>query len=354
MTSSRLLPPRFFQLDSSTLQTGLEARLRDLVHASVSPLVAGTYMEEFRAFVELAVSLSCLLLGLLASRSEQLTGCCVAYGDHIYNLRYVTDSPVAAKVAFSRFAPPPTRHTGLLARLLLRFVMLQVVPVFSRLVQRRIAEQHQEQQQQQQNNPDRNDHPATADRSPGQVVLIVARNTERVVRVLDLLNHIVFLFDGSYRNVIDRILGVRLASGDRELQLSAHTYLIDRQHYWATLFAAMSLFVPMLNISGWAAFFARQLRRLIFRVSSSSFGAAPPAASGSNNSQHHQQQQQQLQQLRQQQMNFECLICHTEPMAMPQRAKECQHLSVCYFCAATQKPEACPLCHEPVSCWKCP
>jgi hypothetical protein len=356
-TASNALPPRFFQLDSSTLQTGLEERMRDALHSSVSPLVSANWMEEFRALVEIAISSACFGLGLMASASSPSTsfastsspGFSVGYGDQIYNLRYIISSSATSLLTpitnlFSSSSSSPLLRSQmlfvLLSRLIARFAILSIFPVVSRLLQRRYQERE--------------------DRAS---LLLNIRRVEKVLRALDLLNHVAFLYSGQHRHIVDRLLGIRLASGDRELSVSAHTYLIDRQHYWQTVFAALSLFLPMLNLSGWAKWSANLVRRAIYRVGlmlnnnnnhggggespqngstdSTTSAAAGATATTTIGSQHRRTLSHAE--------RFECLVCHTAPMAMPRRVRDCGHVCICYYCSQTAKPEACPECHGFIS-----
>jgi hypothetical protein len=323
------LPPRFFQLDASTLQAGLEARLRDALHDSVAPLVAPPYIEAFRALVELGVAAACLVAALQLPRGRGASAGCTSYGDHVYNLRYVVaGSPTAAGGA----AP-----SLLLLRLLIRFVLVSVLPLVGRMLVR--AQQQLEEREQAEG-----DARPPALRNPVAAAAAAVRVAGRIARAADLANHVDFLVTGAHRSVVDRALGLRLASGERDLQLSSHTYLIDRQHFWATVLSAASLFVPLLNVGGWARYLAAGAARGGRWIASAMTGAprgdggagdhdsaagaghgAAAAAAGA--------------------ARFECLVCRTDPMAMPRRVRDCGHVCVCYYCASTARLDECPLCH---------
>jgi peroxin-2 len=74
-------------------------------------------------------------------------------------------------------------------------------------------------------------------------------NVEKVWKALSLANFLVFLYDGRYKSLIDRILGMRLTYIRKDVQHQISHEFMNRQLVW-TAFTEFLLFIlPLINLS---------------------------------------------------------------------------------------------------------
>ncbi|KAI9021932.1 Pex12 amino terminal region-domain-containing protein, partial [Hyaloraphidium curvatum] len=84
---------------------------------------------------------------------------------------------------------------------------------------------------------------------------------ERWWRAAHLANFVVFLYDGKYRNLVDRLLGLRLVYARRETSRQISFEFMNRQLVW-TAFTEFLLFVlPLVNMASIRASIGRLFSR---------------------------------------------------------------------------------------------
>jgi len=71
--------------------------------------------------------------------------------------------------------------------------------------------------------------------SPEFVLYSLADHMQRVWNVVALLNFCLFLWNGKYRTVADRLLGMRLTYANRSLQRNVSFEFLNRQLVWNAL-----------------------------------------------------------------------------------------------------------------------
>ncbi|KAI8817923.1 Pex12 amino terminal region-domain-containing protein [Fimicolochytrium jonesii] len=71
---------------------------------------------------------------------------------------------------------------------------------------------------------------------------------ENWYRGLSLLNLLVFLYNGRYRSLVDRILGMRLVYKQREMSRQVSFEFMNRQLVWQAFTEFLMFLVPLVNI----------------------------------------------------------------------------------------------------------
>ncbi|TPX34314.1 hypothetical protein SmJEL517_g03015 [Synchytrium microbalum] len=72
---------------------------------------------------------------------------------------------------------------------------------------------------------------------------------ENVYKVVTTVNFLVFLYDGRYRSVIDRILSMRLVYTRREMARQVSFEFMNRQLVWHAFTEFLLYLVPLINLS---------------------------------------------------------------------------------------------------------
>ena len=67
------------------------------------------------------------------------------------------------------------------------------------------------------------------------------RFSEKIGQILGLVNFLVFLYDGRYRTVVDRLLGMRLIYDKREVSRNVSFEFLNRQLVWEAFTVRPSL-----------------------------------------------------------------------------------------------------------------
>lgn len=73
------------------------------------------------------------------------------------------------------------------------------------------------------------------------------RFSEKIGQILGLVNFLVFLYDGRYRTVVDRLLGMRLIYDKREVSRNVSFEFLNRQLVWEAFTVRPSLLPLPLN-----------------------------------------------------------------------------------------------------------
>lgn len=145
-----------------------------------------------------------------------------------------------------------------------------------------------------------------------------------VMQVLSLINTVVFLYEGKYRSVVDRALGMRLVYGAQRMNRVVNLAYMNQQVYWTVVFNFFAFILPLLNLSGVARMFRS------FRSSARATGQQMQGGEGADNY---------------------CPMCRSSPVVLP-RIANCGH-TFCYYCLTSRLQDAsgqesggfnCPIC----------
>ncbi|XP_057503678.1 peroxisome biogenesis protein 2-like isoform X2 [Actinidia eriantha] len=143
------------------------------------------------------------------------------------------------------------------------------------------------------------------------------QHIEGIYKVSSFGNLLIFLYTGTYRNLIERALQARLVYGSPNMNRAVSFEYMNRQLVWNEFSEMLLLLLPLLNSSSFKNF----LRPFSKDKSSSSGGD-----------------------------ETQCPICLANP-TVPFLALPCQH-SYCYYCLRTRCSAAssfrCTRCSEPV------
>lgn len=143
---------------------------------------------------------------------------------------------------------------------------------------------------------------------------------EKALKALSLLNFVVFLADGRYRSVVDRLLGVRLVYIRPIMMRSVSFEFMNRQLVWSGFTEFAMFLLPFLNLDK----IRRTIKRRFFRAEQSVHTLAPSTT---------------------------CVICMSDPITMPY-VTACNHI-FCYYCIKSNlladRRFACPRCGEPTA-----
>lgn len=138
--------------------------------------------------------------------------------------------------------------------------------------------------------------------------------SDSAVTAATLLNFIVFLVNGRYRTVVDRLLRLRLVYGRQRMVRQVNLFYLNQRVFWSVLLGFTSVVLPLLNLGRvWGA-----ISR--FRTSHS---AQPTEASGTA-----------------------CCFCRTPAVAiaLPRVLQPCRHTACAYCVGARQAASASPEC----------
>ncbi|KAI5476383.1 hypothetical protein MNV49_007832 [Pseudohyphozyma bogoriensis] len=71
---------------------------------------------------------------------------------------------------------------------------------------------------------------------------------ERIGAILGLANFLVFLYNGKYRTLVDRILGMRLISSPRSINRNVSFEFLNRQLVWEAFTEFLLFIMPLINL----------------------------------------------------------------------------------------------------------
>eukprot|EP00899_Mesostigma_viride_P008302 jgi/Mesvir1/17473/Mv08747-RA.1 len=153
------------------------------------------------------------------------------------------------------------------------------------------------------------------------------QRAEATYKCLSIANLIVFLYEGKYPNVVDRLLRARLVYQKASVTRALSFEYMNRQLVWNEFSEVLLFILPLVSLDSLKrTIFRRWLKQGIYPASSSS-GTADDDK------------------------NTPCGICNSKPILVPFRALPCQHL-FCYYCLRSNCQAArtfrCPVCQVPV------
>eukprot|EP01063_Lacrimia_lanifica_P003820 TRINITY_DN12093_c0_g2_i1.p2 TRINITY_DN12093_c0_g2~~TRINITY_DN12093_c0_g2_i1.p2 ORF type:complete len:353 (+),score=108.11 TRINITY_DN12093_c0_g2_i1:68-1060(+) len=278
---------RVAQLDSERLTIETYNQFRQQVRKAVQYLnVAGWELE-------LDTVLGLLLFRHTVWNNHQ------TYGDRLQNIIYRSDARARAlgkfkDVRFSNAVAPTTREKVLLC------VASVLVPyIYGKLVKKS------------QDDGWGDLDPATWQRRAHDLLYQI----ETVVRVASLVNLIVFIREGKFRHVIDRLLGLRLVTFKSKVKKLSSFEFMDRQLWWRHVTEFLTFILPFVNFLPW-------LKRL-FRTRTARTQVVNTTT---------------------------CPVCMLNPIQIA-AVTNCGH-HFCYYCISSrvrQQAAACPVCSEPIT-----
>ncbi|KZT53286.1 hypothetical protein CALCODRAFT_557575 [Calocera cornea HHB12733] len=230
----RAHPARIAQLDAELLDEELAELLQDPLARALEPVLAGSW----RALLSLELGL--IIRAILYKYS--IWDSAASYGASLQGLRLVDARPPA---------PGRIRRKKLLLHALLT---LGVPYLHARLRGYALSRAW----------PDR---PSSDRRRAAWRWLTRAENTHAV---LALAGFVAFLWDGRYRTLADRLLGLRLVPSRSVDRLVSYEYM-NRQLVWHALTEFLLFLVPMVDLSS----LRRRLRQSLLSLRKSPFLPAP-------------------------------------------------------------------------------
>jgi peroxin-2 len=165
---------------------------------------------------------------------------------------------------------------------------------------------------------------------------------DRAHRVASLVNFLIFLGDGRYRNITDRLLKMRLIPARNESVRAVSFELINQQLLFEGFSEILLVILPLVDWSAFARSLGKLrnlLRKLLMLVTpqrvidflNDKLGGSPLTdASGSPD------------------QEMKCVSCGASPAIMPHRAMPCEHV-YCYFClktASSRLQTSCVSCEQ--------
>jgi peroxin-2 len=273
---------RIFQLDALLLETEVAGVLKSAMDGvlNVAPLEFLT----FRYSEELQFLLQSLLYKFgVWDRNQSVT-------DRMQNLLYRNEAASSAataplSVVWSQ-STSPTR-----TQKVLHYILSLVVPfLFKKLSQRSLEENWA-------NSPSK--WKSTAARS--------IRWIGAAIRVLQIIHVVVFLMEGRYRSMSDRLVGMRLVVGEQRMQRLVNLVYLNQHVAWQSWSSFLTVALP-----------AMRLGSLLSRVSSVGGTVLAGVAAGQPGVV---------------QKGY-CCACR-EPLVLCRRASPCGH-SYCHHCIVTR------------------
>lgn len=169
----------------------------------------------------------------------------------------------------------------------------------------------------------------------------VCNMLEGIVSMIRVINFVLFLVDGKYKSVGDRIMRARLVYVDANATRNMSVEYLNRQLVWEGFAEFMMFFTPVLN-ADWATRWisnTRLGRRLLMRSEGDDGGGRGVRKNGGGGGRVVKGR------------GRVCQICRVEPPVMPHYSLPCRHL-FCYVCLATAVEDdpymKCPQCGTPV------
>ncbi|KAK9804556.1 hypothetical protein WJX73_009687 [Symbiochloris irregularis] len=159
------------------------------------------------------------------------------------------------------------------------------------------------------------------------------RWTETAFKLGSLLNFFVFLQQGRYRSLLERVLSIRLVYTRASMARALSFEYLNRQLVWHELSELLLFALPLLNIQAIKRLVSQCLppRTLSRRPATVAASDAPGAGVESERSASAQGLQAASVQ--------PCSFCNTAEVALPYSALPCQH-RYCYFCLRSQTSAA--------------
>lgn len=164
-------------------------------------------------------------------------------------------------------------------------------------------------------------HWGDVDSTPAvQQAWTLLRSCETALNVASLLNFLVFLRQGKYRSLLERVLSARLVYQRANMARAISFEYLNRQLVWHELSELLLFVLPLINvtrlkrmiINQWPSLRAATAKHL---QRASGLEAQPPAAT-------------------EQSMPGPCAICGAREIAVPFNALPCSHV-FCYYCLRT-------------------
>ncbi|KAL6057891.1 Peroxin-2 [Balamuthia mandrillaris] len=163
---------------------------------------------------------------------------------------------------------------------------------------------------------------------PRRRAWLLLNHLETAWKLFSLLNFIVFLYDGKYLSLIDRLLRMRLVYSRRGVAHYVNFEFMNRQLVWHGFTEFLLFLMPLINVEKLKSSFSRLLSlRRRYRSQNNS-----PEETINNSS---------------------CPICQAKPANTPYRSSPCGHV-FCYYCIKTALMTdggryLCPRCGETIT-----
>lgn len=269
--------PRVFQLDGERLEQELVKILRSQVGN-----VFAVFKENwrFRFQEELDLVLSLLLCKFTFWNHNAF------YGDQLQNMIYRSEAKALEHMRGS-FLIRSSITTPSTQQKLLKLILSVLVPYIFNKAHRKSM----------------NDDWASQNEGTWQYKLSVVLSKGEVVwQTLSLINHLIFLKNGVYRNAVDRVLQLRLVNDTQRMNKVVNLSYMNQQVYWSVVFSFVSVVLPLMRLNRLWSFFKS------FRTTGGGSVGGDGAAMGANT----------------------CCACGTSPICMPHTG-ECMH-RFCYVC----------------------
>lgn len=126
------------------------------------------------------------------------------------------------------------------------------------------------------------------------------------VRALNILHVIIFLMEGRYRSLADRLVGMRLVSGEQRMKRLVNLVYLNQHIGWQTWSSFLSLVLPMMRLGS-----------VVSRVTAVGGTVLAGVAAGQGGVR-----------------EGHCSACR-EPLVLSRRAVPCGH-TYCYYCITTR------------------
>lgn len=156
----------------------------------------------------------------------------------------------------------------------------------------------------------------------------VVERVQHVLRVASLVNFALFLLEGKYLHLWERLLRLRPVYKRQQFMRESNTDVVAREHLWQSYFALFKLGDSLLNFR---SFYAKIVKKYTHSYNNRATRAADTT------------------------INFaQCAICDQAPTNVHQAIdSECKHL-FCYYCIATKIGDSltnefeCSKCFKPI------
>ncbi|KAL1918391.1 uncharacterized protein VTP21DRAFT_3051 [Calcarisporiella thermophila] len=86
------------------------------------------------------------------------------------------------------------------------------------------------------------------DGDPRKLFWKILQRAENVFRVLSLINFLVFLYNGKFRTLIDRVLSMRLVYSQRNMTRQVSFEFLNRQLVWHAFTEFLLFIMPLINL----------------------------------------------------------------------------------------------------------
>lgn len=275
---------RVFQLDGERLQLELVKLLRTQIGTILFPFDESLV---YQYQDEIDLLLSSVLYWTSVFRDNQF------YGDKLQNVQYRDESKAVA-LGLQHHLVAMSSTTPSVSKKLLHLLLLVGIPYILAKIQKRVASEGWD---------------VAPQSSVRRQIAYWASRVESWAQVAAVANFLVFLMQGKYRSLIDRLLQLRLVYGQQRMNRVVNLDFMNQQVTWSVLFAFLSFFLPLVNLG--------RLRTWLLGVRDAGTGGA-------------------------------CPLCGADPILLP-RTASCGH-KYCYYCIAPRIASdtrfRCPRCGE--------